>query len=765
MIKLTFLSAAQPLTKTISPKETLPYPIVKNFSSHTRDIKSITEFHKELAEHASKGHCLLKGNLNQVLINEPRRDHHEKNQNSGWVCFDLDKAPFTSPDEFMNAIGLPDTSYVIQYSASYKLVKAKAKTLSAHIFAMLEQPISPKNIEAWLMHLNLDTPVLERSLSLTASLEYLHFPLDIAVARNSQIIYIAPPILKDIKPPLTDKERIQLIKKINDTIPSSKIVLKPVAGLKSSIKDKINALRVAINLKPQKSKVKIVNDMEIQPNAAEVDHYEIVHQDDEFTRLNIGANGDSNAYWFFTSDFEILRNFKNEPFTYLKDTLPDLYKQLSRNVRSSLTSTSTTGDVVLAIRDKASGQYWKGLFNDSRQHLELHTVDSKDKLHDFLQGHGVPPPPFISEWEVTFDPQLDFIVNEDRRIINRFYPTPLMKAGKPGKYPTIQKFIDHAVGTGEVQEHFLNWLAVIMQHRMKTKTAWILHGNEGTGKGVLVNKVLRGIFEQFVSVISSDDLNSEFNQWLEKSFIVFVDEIEVDMFEKKATEGKLRRMITDSPQPIRRMRTDTYDAPNFTNFIFASNKPQPVKIPITDRRFNVGQFQFKRLVSNHHEIEHVIPSEIPAFAHYLLTRKACIDTAAQVLKTEDREKIQRLSLTSVDELAHNIVTGNLEALLEAMPDENLPMEHTAGIYANLMRSIAIEGRERLSRDQLRIIFEHCVGKVPDGVNKFTSFLRHHGIHTKKLRVDGIAEYGIEIKWSKCNIDHLRPKVAKLRKVK
>lgn len=762
MFKLTFLRADVPLTKTIhADGSKTSYPNRKNFTSIEVKVNSLSEFSKVLVDMANGAAkpCLLKGNLKHALDNEPRKGQMAPNTPTHWVCFDLDDAPFSTPEEFMHAIGLGDVSYILQYSASQGLTKSKA--LRCHLFAMLSAPVSPQNLRAWLMHLNLDIPVLERAITLSNQRTALHWPLDITTCQNDKLIYIATPIFNGIKDPLP-KERIKYVVRPSLSIDIRKLELHPIETLKKKQNKKRDELRAALGLDPVRHKIKIVEDYEIQPNADEAS-YDIVERNEEFTRINLNG-GDSAAYWFYNHDFELIRNFKGEPFVYMKDVLPDLYKALKRDQRSTSHTPSTNGDRVLAFRDKITGQYWKGLWNEAAEYLDIHSVDSKDKLHDFLQGHGIVPPPYVEEWQLQFNPHSTVVVDETNHIVNRFVPTPLMRpVTKPmtAKYPTIQKFLDHAIGTGEIQEHFLNWLAVIVQHRIKTKTAWILHGTEGTGKGILINKVLRTILGDYVACISSDDLDGQFNQWLEKTLLVFIDEIEADAFERKATEGKLRRMITDSPQPIRRMRTDTYDAPNYSNFIFASNKPQPVRIPLRDRRYNVGRYQSQRLVSNNHEIEIVIPSEIPAFAHYLMTRKACIDTAAQILNTEDRAAVQALSITSIDELADNILNGKLDKLMEFLPDESLM--HTNGIgtpqaqaYWQLMKDIVIKvetsPKTSLSRDQLAVIFQHCIGKIPEGAHKFTSYLRHHNIVTIRIKENGIKFYGIHVVWKFSDTD-------------
>jgi hypothetical protein len=51
--------------------------------------------------------------------------------------------------------------------------------------------------------------------------------------------------------------------------------------------------------------------------------------------------------------------------------------------------------------------------------------------------------------------------------------------------------------------------------------------------------------------------------------------------------------------------------------------------------------------------------------------------------------------------------------------------------------------------RLLTIFQYRVGKeVPESPNKFTSFLKHHRIYTKRIRVGNRTMYGINVEWNK-----------------
>lgn len=755
---LYFLRAALPLTKTIELINgqivKKAYPLVLNFTSEVVSINTIDDFFQALMKRATSAQkpCLIKGLLSRPLVNESRKATTSTNSPTRWVCLDIDDAPFSSPEEVMRALSLTDVSYVVQYSSSYKL--GRSKNLSCHIFFLLSKAVPAPELKAWLMHLNLSITVFERAICLSNSNSALHWPLDITTCQNDKLIYTAMPVFKGMPPPLKETERIALVKKDKPLLDVSRIVLHPVEALKKQARDKLNQLRVAAGLTQLRGKTRMVNEYEVQHGVGEVSKYETIDCDD-YVRLNLNG-GDSQAYWHYKGDTQYLHNFKGEPSYLLKEILPSYYAELVRNAKTADQSPTTDGSVVLAFRDKVTATYYKGAWHPKEHELELYTVKSELQLDHYLQSVGRALGPFIPEWRLIFDPQNPVVVDEAQRVINTFVPTEYMRAGKKnakGEYPIIQRVLDSAVGVGEIQEHFLNWLAVVWQQRRKPLTAWVLHGTEGTGKGVLFHNVIRPLFGYKYAVQKrATELGSQFNGWLEQSLVVFVDEIDADMFvNTKAVEADLRTMITEPTQPIRRMRTDSYEVQNFTAFIFSSNKRRPVALPEGDRRFNIGAFQHVKLVLSLAEVE-AIEDELPAFANYLSTRKADFHLAKSVLQTSERAAIQKLSVTSASLLASELLHGRLIALWEAMPDESLMHETgmvnpNAMAYASLVRRWSMEPISKITRDELSVIFRHCVGDdIPDRAHKQAAFLRHHGIEMKRLRFGRQFIAGIEVKW-------------------
>jgi hypothetical protein len=77
---------------------------------------------------------------------------------------------------------------------------------------------------------------------------------------------------------------------------------------------------------------------------------------------------------------------------------------------------------------------------------------------------------------------------------------------------------------------------------------------------------------------------------------------------------------------------------------------------------------------------------------------------------------------------------------------------------------------KVTRDELAVIFTHCIGKVPEGTYKFSSFLRHHNIHITPMRVGEEIIRGLRIDWQLTEEDRAQalgafPSKAKLKTVK
>jgi hypothetical protein len=760
-MNLYFLSASVPLTKTIEklPDGTVlksPYPNVYNVTSHEEQITDIADFHAAITKHAALGHCLVKGNLTRTLVNESRAGSTVTGDSTQWICLDIDGIPATygtppasvTPSALLSVLGIGDVSHVLQWSASQGI---NGPALRLHIFMLLTGPVPAPILKQWLVQLNHSVPLLSDAMGLTKTGNSLTWGLDITACQNDKLLYIAPPTLKGLKNPLHRTPRISLVQRVLPALGFHNLTNSTKAN-QALTEARIHELREAAGLPPRKFVMKTVKNTEVlnKPESCEVTD---TRTERGFVYFNLNG-GDSWAYYHPEDRPEIIYNFKGEPNYLTKDLLPEYWATLT----SAASRTSSSGMTYLIFLDRKTSTYYRGTYDAATDHLDLTPAKNETQVRHFAEQFGVPLGSYIPEWDMTFDPHDNVRVDFGNRTINTFQlteymKTPAKKVAKPP--PTIFRIIHHALGSDVTcTEHFINWLAFILQQRKRTLTAWVLHGVEGTGKGIMMNRILRPIFgKEQTAMRRMEELNEPYNSYMKKCFIVFIDEVESKaLMNERGVMAKLRTFITEPFVTIRDMYSSAVEWENFCNWIFSSNKPEPVLIPQEDRRFNVGKYQTQKLGMDDTELAK-IPGELQAFHDYLLSYPVDTTAVATPLDNEDRSTMIQVSESSIDTVAGKILDGDMEFLLDQLPSSAAYTGDAATTrkvqdYQHALRTIMVrtdpsDGRCNISRDELRVIFDYVVGKIPESPNKFTSLLKHHRIHTTKVRVDDKPVYGIK----------------------
>jgi len=302
-------------------------------------------------------------------------------------------------------------------------------------------------------------------------------------------------------------------------------------------------------------------------------------------------------------------------------------------------------------------------------------------------------------------------------------------------------------------DHFLNWLACIVQHQTRTGTAWVWQGTQGTGKGVLFHQIITPIFGE-VNVVSKrmEELESEFTGFMENKFVVFIDEIEAgkSLYHSKIT-AKLKNLIVEPTISIRRMYTPAYMATNYASMIFASNKPASVEIAPDDRRFNVGPYQSTPIQLTATEIDVDIPTELTDFYAFLKQYPADPDRARKPLISAARSTLIDISRTAIDTVSDALLRGDLEFLWEhlstAKGQSLNPLQNMKYIpFRELVVELINTQDTKLTRDDIYTIMEWCVGGMPQSPHKFTALLKHHRIHLTQIWKNNRNVRGIDVPW-------------------
>jgi hypothetical protein len=756
-MKVHFLEASTPLTKQFSSdaKGNLtktPYPFVWEFTSHDEDIKTLADLEVTLKKHAALGRCMLKGSLQRPLVKESRAGSTQTGSDTQLLVLDLDGLPIsaTGPKgltSFLEDLGLDDISYIVQWSASYGITN---NDLRCHIFMLLDRPYAAPLLKQWLIQKNHEVPLLTNSMHLTKTGNAISWPLDVSACQNDKLIYIAPPKLSGIKDPLPRTKRIALVKKKKDTLSLSDQINSTDRNRVLTTK-RIEILRDAAGLPKRKITYKMhgTTEVMVKPDSCTVTESKVERG---FVYFNLNG-GDSWAYYHPENNPDYIYSFKGESAYLTKELLPDYWAELC-----SAPKLTSSGDLYLAFCDRKTGGYWRGTYNQNTDELELYPAKNETQVRHFAKQYGMPIGEFIPEWDLTFDPHDNVRVDPVNRTVNYFAPTEFMLAAqaKITKIPpTISKVVTHALGgEKETVEHFLNWLAYILQTRDKAKTAWILHGVPGTGKGILTHNILRPIFGPAQTATRRmEELNEPYNHWMKTALLCFIDEVQTKALQnERGVMAKLKNFITEMNVVIREMYHGGHECRSYSNFIFMSNMPDPVSIDKHDRRFNVGKYQPDKLVITDKELAS-LDKELQAFHDYLASYKVDVKAAMTPLETEDRTTMINISESSVDTVGNALLTGNFGFFVDQLPtgteykakaDAFNKVENYRSALKNIMaRTDRNTGACTIHRDELLVLFEFAVGGMPTTPNKFTSLLKHHRLHITKVWLDGKTVNGIK----------------------
>jgi hypothetical protein len=712
-MELVFLKAKQRLAKEISNKGTTPYPLTKNFTSEhiqiSKSKKGLHDLLKHLQTQAASGACLHKGLLKRPLINESRAMMADRVASTELLILDIDgiQMPNRSViDVNVRTISeqiiaqLPecfqDISYIAQASASLGLKKDK---ISLHLFFLLEQPTQPKILKEWFKLLNYETDILSSQLSLSANGQSLCYKLDPSVAENSKIIYIAPPTFKDnIQDPISG-DRFVIIERGSPTLDPRPLLIhvnpERVHNLGVQVKDN---LRKKLNLPKKASKLSTVSiggeSQEVLQNPDKMT-IEVSRVNEPYVNCNVNG-GDSNGYYFVLTNPHYMYNFKGEPVWEIQKADPDFYRNIFEIFADKIDQDKKLRPV--ALRDFYTDTYFNGVYDESiEQFTDSYplTPTNKQAIDDFMRTHNRPSLDYVPDARVVFDPtndkgiQLDeapYYVNLYRKtkyMLNQEEHVSELTYGTADKLhtitPRIATLISHVLGDGKTEfEHFVNWIAYIYQNKQKAMTAWIFTGVPGTGKGLLIHKVLKPLFgEQQVPMRALENIEEQFNLYLRTALFLAVDEFRMgDAGSIGKMADKLKHQITEPNLTIRAMRSNQIELPSFCNFIFLTNRADAVKIEEGDRRYNVAPRQEKKLdvvhvdlVSNIDDIE----KELYIFAGVLHKFQVDQRMAHTALENEAKIQMKNISMSVLEEFAAAIRQRNLEYFTEIL---DIPLTNT-----------------------------------------------------------------------------------------
>jgi hypothetical protein len=719
---LTFLTGPVPLTKTIAYASrtgtytTSPYPMVQKVTSHVRSVSNLHEFRTALIEEGRKGACLLKGGLDAVLTKESRAGHALDNGHP-WVCFDFDGVgcvPGAAGAVAAVSKYLPEelrrSALLVQLSSS--AFRPDTRTFSGHLFALLDRAVSTNELSEWLTWLNFRTPLREE-IRLTESALGLHLPLDRTVASPAKLLYIAPPRCVGFDPGIKAEDAIYILPGSERTItfPTFTRVAKDEED------DLVNELRKAVELPKRSYATRAFGQHTIFVDSEPCSVSDIRSSGEGYIRFNLNG-GDSLAYFIDLKNPALIGNFKGEPYLSTKEAAPDLYKALSRNQKALPRALPDCATEVMAFyATNRQSTIYIGTYDRARDTMRVDASNQTAALAWLVQ-YGIALKPTLPHFDLVTDMTSDIRFEEGYPVVNLYRQTDFLKtyASLPrsqpcdstgvsrleSSAPLIAKILKSVLGTEKVDPsvYFLNWLSAIFQRRQRMMTAWVMAGVQGTGKGLLVDHIIRPLFgEELVTQQNYAILKSNHNSYLEGKLFVVFNEADMRATENWAeTRMKLYDWITEPRVSINPKGKDEREVPNHANFLFMSNKTQPVVIEDNDRRFNVGEHQTARLYVTPNEIASLInQDQLKALAEVLGSWQVNDEMLIKPYGGDAKEAIYEATHNLLDRIARAIKEGDTQYFIDNQPDpiqlrtdfsgRVLPMAEYSALLENIVKGL------------------------------------------------------------------------------
>lgn len=196
--------------------------------------------------------------------------------------------------------------------------------------------------------------------------------------------------------------------------------------------------------------------------------------------------------------------------------------------------------------------------------------------------------------DYRFDPsdRSRVIRTEGGSYLNEYRGMPITP--ESGKWTTVWRLIDHLVGNDPAgRDYFLDWLAKPLQSlyagrgSLRTLSAIVLHGVQGTGKGWLT-EILRVLYSDYMLTIGQQNLDDAFEpDRMRKLLFLVANEVSSATERSTTTLNRLKAWITEDKIPIRRMHAAADECDAHFNMLFTSNAERPVHLEGSDRRYSV----------------------------------------------------------------------------------------------------------------------------------------------------------------------------------
>lgn len=311
------------------------------------------------------------------------------------------------------------------------------------------------------------------------------------------------------------------------------------------------------------------------------------------------------------------------------------------------------------------------------------------KKNDYLdeKGKGQDCMAIFNRWiteelefidNISYKPVDKLIFEEDGVLFfNLYRKSDLLKEDLKDydtNFPMIKQLILNLIGDDEkAYTYFIKWLAWKIQNPLdRLATSIVFKGEQGSGKTLFTDYVLKPIFKTNFIEITQADIAADYNDYMLGKEIVIANEVIYN--EKNVNSSQsIKKLVTDSHITVRQKYKSTIYSNNYAQFIFTSNARVPVGVERNDRRFSI--FKSKKLhdgVLFFQEFVKIQDKELRSFLKYIREEvDVILGEVNYPYINQHRKEVIEASLNSVELFFESITdAGGIEELNKEYIENN-----------------------------------------------------------------------------------------------
>ena len=307
----------------------------------------------------------------------------------------------------------------------------------------------------------------------------------------------------------------------------------------------------------------------------------------------------------------------------------------------------------------------------------------------------------------------------------------------------IGKLILHLVNYDRQRLYWIiNWLAYFFQGLKKSQVALVLLGEQGAGKGIFFNEVIKLLFgEDFVKTINDKSLNTNYKGSLVENTLFFnLDEISAKS-SSSSVKNFLKALVTNaSITAEKKFKNLEKETPIYGQILITSNELYALEIEPSDRRFtvfstgvNLSHCNFLGYGS-YETLADSIKNELESFAIYLKNYQVDKEYANTAMNTlEKGNLIHQYQMTNYKPIKLTKLQTNVIEFVEAIRSRNW----------NFFNIIVDEDKLQL-KNEIFSDLQHNVFRVDNLLPAFKALYGNRSFSTNSELLRELQKYNLSL---------------------